>query len=89
MPNVTNFLENISSILTISLFGLLEQMGVSLKDSKLNINSVIATLEGIGSNGYDDGTGTSASFSFSKGITTDGTNLYLSDKGNQLILKID
>jgi hypothetical protein len=49
---------------------------------------VVTTLAGTGSQGNSNGTGTSASFYFPKGITTDGTNLYVSDAGNHLIRKI-
>jgi len=48
----------------------------------------VTTLAGTGSSGSADGTGTSASFYFPIGITTDGTNLYVADKGNHLIRKI-
>ena len=37
----------------------------------------------------DNSTGTSASFYLPKGITTDGTNLYVLDMGNNLIRKIE
>jgi len=40
---------------------------------------VVTTLAGTGSRGTADGTGTSASFTEPKGITTDGTNLYVAD----------
>ncbi len=38
--------------------------------------------------GWNDGTGTAASFWAPSGITTDGTNLYITDDGNQLIRKV-
>ena len=40
---------------------------------------VVTTVAGTGSSGTADGTGTSASFTRPKGITTDGTNLYVAD----------
>ena len=49
---------------------------------------VVTTLAGTGSPGSANGTGTSASFNGPLGITTDGTNLYLSDPGNHLIRQI-
>jgi len=49
---------------------------------------VVTTLAGTGSSGSVDGTGTSASFNNPVEITTDGTNLYVSDYGNHLIRKI-
>jgi len=48
----------------------------------------VTTLAGTGSSGSANGTGTSASFSSPSGITTDGTNLYVSDSSNHLIRKI-
>jgi DNA-binding beta-propeller fold protein YncE len=48
---------------------------------------VVTTLAGSG-NGYVDATGTSAKFNAPEGITTDGTNVYVADTGNQSIRKI-
>lgn len=41
-----------------------------------------------GASGSTDGTGTAALFNGPSGITTDGTNLYVSDAGNNSIRKI-
>jgi hypothetical protein len=49
----------------------------------------VTTLAGTGSYGSADGTGTSASFSYTNGITTEGTNLYVGDTDNHLIRKIE
>jgi hypothetical protein len=49
---------------------------------------VVTTVAGTGSNGSANGTGTSASFNYPSGITTDGTNLYVADSNNHLIRKI-
>ena len=49
---------------------------------------VVTTLAGSGSSGYADGTGSAAGFSFPEGITTDGTNLYVSDTYNNAIRRI-
>jgi len=48
----------------------------------------VTTVAGTGSSGSADGTGTSASFNYPRGITTDGTNLYVADTWNHLIRKI-
>jgi len=50
---------------------------------------VVTTVAGTGSSGSaDNTTGTSASFYSPTGITTDGTNLYVSEYVNHLIRKI-
>jgi len=49
----------------------------------------VTTVAGTGSSGSANGTGTSASFNGPRGITTDGTNLYVADFGNHLIRKIE
>jgi len=50
---------------------------------------VVTTLAGQSDNGSTDATGTSASFICPMGITTDGTNLYVSDSDNHRIRKIE
>ena len=53
-------------------------------------NGTVTTLAGSSSTqGATDATGTSASFNNPQGITTDGTNLYVSDNGNHRIRKIE
>ena len=53
-------------------------------------NGTVTTLAGSssGTSGYQDATGTSASFSYPGGITTNGTNLYVADVHNHRIRKI-
>jgi sugar lactone lactonase YvrE len=51
--------------------------------------SAVTTLAGSApSEGFTDGTGAAARFSLPQGITTDGTNLYVADSGNNAIRKI-
>ena len=66
-----------------------EQMGGSSQGVELSLSTVVTTLAGTGSSGSANGTGTSASFNYPVGITTDGTNLYVADRGNHLIRKIE
>ena len=47
----------------------------------------VTTLAG-SSQGSADGTGTSARFNSPRGITTDGTNLYVAEFSNHMIRKI-
>ena len=54
-------------------------------------SGAVTTVAGTGSIGSANGTGTSASFHLPRGITTDGTNLYVTEGagGNHLIRKIE
>jgi sugar lactone lactonase YvrE len=59
------------------------------KIRKIEISTgVVTTLAGSGLQGSTDAIGTAASFNLPRGITTDGTNLYVADKGNEKIRKI-
>ena len=49
---------------------------------------VVTTVAGTGSSGSANGTGTSASFNLPQGITTDGTNLYVTENNNHSIRQI-
>jgi sugar lactone lactonase YvrE len=57
---------------------------------KINIASgAVSTLVGmVGTSGMLDGTGTTATFNTTAGITTDGTNLYVTDQYNNAIRKV-
>ncbi|MEZ7973881.1 MAG: Ig-like domain-containing protein, partial [SAR324 cluster bacterium] len=72
---------------TSSGFKTIEQIGGSLQGAELNLSTVVTTFAG-SSSGSTDATGTSASFSSPYGITTDGTNLYVVDYGNNRIRQI-
>jgi len=85
---VTDAAGNVSSSLTLTSFTVVEQMGGSSQGVELSLSTVVTTLAGTGSSGSANGTGTSASFSLPYGITTDGTNLYVTDKITHLIRKI-
>lgn len=49
---------------------------------------LVTTIAGAGYTGYGDGTGTAAVFASPHGITTDGTNLIVTDSGNHTLRKI-
>ena len=87
---VTDTVGNVSSTLTLSSFTVAEseQMGGSMQGGQLSLSTVVTTVAGTGSSGSANGTGTSASFYLPRGITTDGTNLYVADYGNALIRQI-
>jgi sugar lactone lactonase YvrE len=51
-------------------------------------SGVVTTLAGSTTAGYADGTGAAARFNSPGGITTDGTNLYVADYGNNEIRRI-
>jgi len=88
---VTDTAGNVSSTLTLTSFSIvLKQMGGSIQSGiELSLSTVVTTLAGTGSSGSADGTGTSAGFNMPIGITTDGTNLYVTDTDNYLIRKIE
>ena len=87
---VTDTAGNVSSTLTLSSFNVIEQMGGSSQGVELSLSTVVTTLAGTGSSGSaDNSTGTSASFNNPRGITTDGTNLYVAEHGGSLIRKIE
>ena len=85
---VTDTAGNVSSTLTLSSFSVIEQMGGSIQGMALNLTSKVTTYAG-SSSGSTDATGTSASFYYPMGITTDGTNLYVAEYNNHRIRKIE
>jgi DNA-binding beta-propeller fold protein YncE len=64
-------------------------VGGSIQGNSLALTTAVSTLAGTaGKLGSVDGTGASAQFSSPASVTTDGTNLYVADKGNNVIRKI-
>ena len=51
-------------------------------------SGAVSTLAGSGSSGVADGTGITAWFNTPRGITTDGSNVYVADTGNNKIRQI-
>ena len=64
-------------------------MGGSMQGGQLSLSTVVTTLAGTGSSGSANGTGTSASFNRPYGITTDGTNLYVTEYLGHRIRQIE
>lgn len=76
----TDVASTISGSATLTL--IIGQMGGVIEGNPLALSAVVSTLAGTGGiNGSTDGTGTAARFNFPRSITTDGTNLYVSDNG--------
>ena len=73
---------------TTTTTGTTTQMGGSRQGVELCLSTVVTTLATGSSGSADNSTGTSASFYYPTGITTDGTNLYVADYYNHLIRKI-
>jgi len=64
-------------------------MGGAIQGRELSLSTAVTTFAGTGTGGSTDhATGTSATFDYPQGITTDGTNLYVSDTKNHRIRKI-
>jgi hypothetical protein len=63
------------------------QLGGSIQGTELSLSTAVTTLAG-SSQGSTNATGTSAQFNKPRGITTDGTNLYVADSSNHRIRKI-
>ena len=89
---VTDTAGNATAMNMSSFFMCCVQMGGSLQGAELSLTAtkVVTTLAGTGgSSGYkDNSTGTLAKFKNPKGITTDGTNLYVADASNHRIRQI-
>ena len=80
--------DNIPSTYTNAMLGV-SQMGGAIQGKALSLSNVVTTLAGSGSAGNTDATtGTNAQFNVPQGITTDGTNLYVTDYNNHTIRKI-
>ena len=75
-----------SSSSTTNTTNVIEQMGGSSQGVELSLSTAVTTLAGstVSPPGSANGTGTSASFSSPNGITTDGTNLYVTELGNMI-----
>jgi hypothetical protein len=64
-------------------------MGGSIQGISISLAGSVTTVAGTaGSAGSANGTGPAASFNYPEGITTDGTNLYVADAGNDTIRQI-
>ena len=78
-----------NTVTSATSFTVLTLMGGAVQGRPLTLSNIVSTIAGTAGNaGSSDGNGISASFYFHKGITTDGTNLYVADTGNNTIRKI-
>src|SRR3989338_5191527 len=77
---------------TIAVSDTTALMGGSMQGTSLNLtstNAAVTTFAGsAGSSGSTDATGSSARFNSPHSITTDGTNLYVTDQDNHIVRKI-
>lgn len=48
----------------------------------------VTILAGTGTSGFADGTGVDAGFNFTRGITSDGSSLYVIDNGNHRLRQL-
>lgn len=63
-------------------------VGGAIQGKSLQLSQMVSTIAGV-TPGSSDGIGNDARFSFTDGITTDGANLYVADRGNATIRKIE
>jgi len=80
-------LLKIASSMHLYIWDPRSQLGGSIQGTELSLSTAVTTLAG-SSEGSTDATGTSARFYRPSGITTDGTNLYVTDTLNHRIRKI-
>jgi DNA-binding beta-propeller fold protein YncE len=83
----TDLATNISAstVLTVSVYPYLT--GGAVQGSELILADNVSTFVGVAP-GFADGTGANAKFWMPGSITTDGTNLYVADAGNNTIRQI-
>ena len=96
-PATLTFTENNwNTTQTVTVTGVDDNDRDKHQDYKISLSAAqqdpsineITTFAGSGNTGSTNGTGTSARFQFPRGMTTDGTNFYVADTGNNLIRKI-
>ncbi len=85
---VTDTAGNATAMNMSSFFMCCVQMGGSLQGAELSLNADVTTHAGESTNGSRDGNGTAARFWQPFGITTDGTNLYVTDSKNHTIRQV-
>jgi len=64
------------------------QMGGAIQGKSVQLTQMVSTIAGV-SPGATDGIGSEARFYSPYGIVTDGTSLFVADRGNKTIRKID
>ena len=100
---ITSSIRRMGILLLLALFPLLTAcspdsspsgsstylMGGGIQGTALNLTTEVTTLAGTaGERGSIDDIGAAARFDDPSGITTDGTNLYVTEQGNHIIRKV-
>ncbi|MBF0289502.1 MAG: hypothetical protein HQM14_16945 [SAR324 cluster bacterium] len=82
-------IDNVKAEALTGIFSSISHIGGSIQGLALATTaSSVSTLAGSGSSGSSNNTGTAATFNSPTGITTDGTNLFVTDAENHLIRKV-
>jgi len=85
----THALSTSSTVCTVTVTTPTQLMGGAIQGHPLSLSTVVSTLAGTAGNyGSSDGSGAAASFYRPVGLTTDGTNLYVAEHGNNIIRKV-
>jgi hypothetical protein len=96
-PSSSGFVNGVGAAATFDSPWALTTDGVNVyvADSGNNVvrqiviaTGAVTTLAGSGALGFDDGAATTASFNNPRGITTDGTNVYVADTTNNMIRQV-
>ncbi|MBF0289814.1 MAG: cadherin domain-containing protein [SAR324 cluster bacterium] len=73
---------------TISITNLGTQQGGAIQGDTTSFSGVVTTYAGDGTSATTDGTGTAAQFKVPARVTTDGTNLFVTESSGHVIRKI-
>ncbi len=85
------FLASDNSALTNDVLALIDENNRAITANLppgTDRSALVTTLAGSATSGFADGTGTAAKFNFPRGITNNGTALYIADQYNHRIRKL-